>query len=178
MAEWWTSDSHFGHRNIIKYCDRPFKTMDGQPDMDAMNRALTERWNEVVGPGDTVFHVGDFSLANVGRVRDYRKKLNGRVVLIRGNHDHSADKMLAAGFDEVHKELYIERSGVRIYMHHEPMPWSHWKAQADMHLCGHVHEAWKTKNTSISGPTVNVGVDQWGYRPVSLSDLLASIRSP
>ena len=55
MALWLTSDLHFGHENIIRYCDRPFA------DVDAMNRALVDRWNEVVGDDDVVWVLGDFA---------------------------------------------------------------------------------------------------------------------
>ena len=55
MTIWFTSDTHFDHKNIIKYCNRPFK------DIDEMNAELERRWNAVVAPGDRVFHLGDFA---------------------------------------------------------------------------------------------------------------------
>ncbi len=52
---WFTSDTHFGHANIIRFCDRPFK------DIQEMNERLIANWNAVVRPGDSVYHMGDFS---------------------------------------------------------------------------------------------------------------------
>jgi len=81
MTRWFTADPHFGHVNIIRYCDRPFA------DVAAMNDALVERWNAVVDDGDEVWVLGDVamgpiaeSLANVGR-------LAGTKLLVPGNHD-------------------------------------------------------------------------------------------
>jgi len=54
MNQWFSADDHFGHGNIIKYCNRPFK------DSNDMNSSLIRNWNQRVKPEDTVFHVGDF----------------------------------------------------------------------------------------------------------------------
>lgn len=189
MNEFWTSDPHFGHKNIIKHCARPFRTADGQLDVHAMNRTLTERWNSVVGPRDTVFCLGDFSMEKVDKVREYRRKLHGKIVLVRGNHDRNAQQMLQAGFEEVHDNLTIVRDGLTIYMSHipifddepearelipgqkkrryskelvqKPPPFFH------HFLCGHVHEKWKRR-----GKITNVGVDQWDFTPRTLKELL------
>jgi calcineurin-like phosphoesterase family protein len=184
MAEFWTSDNHWGHRNIITYCGRPFTSADGQPDVHWMNREMTERWNAVVGPRDTVFHLGDFSMVkHVGAIREYRKKLNGRIVLVRGNHDRSAQQMLQAGFEEVHDRLEIERDGLKLYMAHIPVlvadPRHPRKYSQELtkpppaffhyFLCGHVHEKWKRR-----GKVINVGVDQWDFMPRRLEELLAA----
>lgn len=189
MKEFWTSDNHFGHKNIITYCKRPFLTADGQPDSQAMNRTMIERWNSVVGPRDTVFNVGDFSMANVAQVRDYRKKLNGKIILVRGNHDRNAQGMLQAGFEEVHDNLTIVRDGLTIYMSHVPMfptgpeerelragqkrrQYAKELIQKPPNFfhhffCGHVHEKWKKR-----GKITNVGVDQWDFTPRTLEELL------
>ena len=55
----WTSDSHYFHNNILKYCNRPFGSVE------AMNEALVANWNSVVKPDDHVYHLGDFCFGNV-----------------------------------------------------------------------------------------------------------------
>lgn len=91
------SDTHFGHENIIKYCSRPF------PSLDAMNEAIIHRWNSVVQPLDTVYHLGDFCLGNLQTWAEIRARLNGHVILIKGNHDRHTTKKLSGIFDEVHQ---------------------------------------------------------------------------
>ena len=93
----FTSDTHFGHANIIKYCARPFASVQ------EMNRELIARWNAVVGPRDTVYHLGDFAFGKASEAPTFLRKLNGaKKILIRGNHDRNARQMLEVGFDEVH----------------------------------------------------------------------------
>ncbi|MHB8321018.1 MAG: metallophosphoesterase [Acidithiobacillus sp.] len=81
MRTFFTSDSHFGHDNIIRHCKRPFQ--DGAQ----MDRALMDAWNSVVSPGDVVYHLGDFSLRPAAVISDLLKKLHGIKHLIVGNHD-------------------------------------------------------------------------------------------
>ena len=78
---WITSDHHWGHFNIIRYTGRPFKTVH------EMNKVMTERWNSLVKPGDTVYHLGDLCFHNKIHPKDLIKKLNGKIILIKGNHD-------------------------------------------------------------------------------------------
>lgn len=68
-----TSDTHLGHKNIITYCHRPFK------DTYLMNKAITENWNSVVKPEDTVYHLGDFAF---GGIKNYIPYLNGTIEFI------------------------------------------------------------------------------------------------
>lgn len=78
----FTSDTHFGHKAVIDYCKRPFATVE------EMNAELIRRWNVVVKPGDTVFHLGDFAFLGSAATKAIIAQLNGEIVLIRGNHDH------------------------------------------------------------------------------------------
>ncbi len=181
MAEFFTSDTHYYHRNIISYCARPFS------DVDQMHRAMIQNWNEIVGPGDTVYHLGDFAFGSVAQIADIRRKLEGRIVLIRGNHDRNTQQMLQAGFDEVHDRLKVELDGYKLYLAHIPLftneaPAAEGKVRKykpeytkpppkyyDYWICGHVHEKWLRKDNVI-----NVGVDQWGFTPRSLTEVLSS----
>lgn len=190
----FTSDTHFDHPNVIRYCDRPWavkypRSTDykrpsellGFPvrnlsqdelrdsvsvDVDAMNREMVRRWNSVVGPTDTVYHIGDVSMGKKELLVPTISKLNGRKILIRGNHDRSATVMRQAGFELVYEQLETEVDGMVIYMSHKPKVRNRW-GTAQVHLCGHVHEKWKRY-----GDMINVGVDQWDFTPRTLSELL------
>lgn len=81
MNRHFTSDSHFNHTNILQYSDRPFA------DVEEMNEALVERWNAVVAPEDTVYHLGDTRMKTVELAVPYFQRLNGHKVLVPGNHD-------------------------------------------------------------------------------------------
>lgn len=93
------SDTHFGHANIIKYCDRPFQTIE------EMDLALINRWNKVVSGNDIVIHLGDFAFSTKEGVTAYRNQLNGRIWLLRGNHDRSVNSLYEAGIEIVMESM-------------------------------------------------------------------------
>lgn len=176
MADWFTADTHFGHQAIIGYCKRPFV------DVEEMNAELIRRWNAAVKPTDTIYCLGDFSLS--ARVMDeITPQLNGKKVLVRGNHDlchpvqkNWANKMLRYGLAgwairasllSMYSSEDDLDSGFRMchmpyepvddrYPEYTPPDRGHWL------LHGHVHREWK-----IKGKQINVGVDVWDYAPVS-----------
>ena len=76
------SDTHFNHANIIKYCNRPFK------DTKEMYEAMIKNWNETASNNDIVIHLGDFGLGNKEYIASIIKRLNGKKILIMGNHDN------------------------------------------------------------------------------------------
>src|SRR4051812_27561867 len=112
MTTWFTSDLHFGHRNIIGYCDRPFR------DVDAMDAALVERWNEVVAPDDIVWVLGDVAMGRIERSLALVGGLHGTKHLVAGNHDRCwtghrkvgdwPARYRAAGFATIATELALE----------------------------------------------------------------------
>ncbi len=177
---WFTSDQHYGHRNIIDYSSRPFA------DVEEMTRELVARHNAAVGVHDTVWHLGDFSL-DERLVPKVLPLLNGRHRLVSGNHDRchpchkkhqsAVRKYLHFGFETVSTEVHM---GPWLLCHlpyvgdsaNEPR-YPEWrpKDEGKWLLHGHVHELWKTRDRMI-----NVGVDQWGYAPVHLSTLEALAR--
>lgn len=155
--DYFTSDTHFGHRNIITYCARPFASVE------EMNAALIERWNARVKPGDRVFHLGDFSMGPKLLRPTYVKALNGYKVLVRGNHDAPRQVMLDAGFNEVHEEI---RYGDRL-LAHIPL------GLEGKALCGHVHTRW-LRHLDFKRDIINVGVDKWDFTPRTLDELLTA----
>ena len=78
---WFTADHHFGHANIIRHCNRPFASAE---EMDA---ALTQLWNETVGPSDLVYHLGDFTLQPLDKFKAIARQLNGQLKIVPGSHD-------------------------------------------------------------------------------------------
>jgi calcineurin-like phosphoesterase family protein len=183
--DFFTSDTHFGHVNIIAYCNRPFASVP------EMNEGLIRRWNDRVGPNDTVYHLGDFAMGPKGVWREYRRRLNGRIVFTLGNHDAPLDRFRAIlrpddewGTDR----LYTSSSGLVISLAHIPPDHDEVRpgegrllrsnstpqVRADLAFCGHVHTQWQVnpKNGAI-----NVGVDIWGYEPKTLDDILEATGS-
>lgn len=152
MSMFFTSDTHFGHDKIIPYCDRPFQ------DVTSMNQYLIDVWNETVGEKDIVYHLGDFAMMPFDDAKSIFFKLNGNIILVRGNHDRSLARMSEMGFMSVCEEAVYQR----IRMRHIPFKLNH----NEYGLCGHVH-----KKFVRCGNLVNVGVDRWNLRPVKYKDL-------
>ena len=95
-------DTHFSHRNIIKYCNRPFV------DVDDMNEQLIKNWNKVVGANDIVYVVGDFALCGKQKIIEIGQQLKGRKRLILGNHDQaSIETYREAGFEFVYNHPIV-----------------------------------------------------------------------
>ena len=170
MKTWFTSDFHFGHFNIIEYCNRPFK------DVEHMNRELIRRHNERVKPEDTVYFLGDFCFKNTSGGKSgegmthpaeyYMDQLNGNFVCIRGNHDNNNS------LNTKLKHAVIELGGRDIYLVHRPEEACR---DYELNLVGHVHGAWKSQllNGWNGSTMVNVGVDVWDYYPISIQEIFA-----
>lgn len=188
MTTWFTSDLHFGHVNIIQYCDRPFAGVE------KMNEALVERWNEVVADGDTVWVLGDVAMGRIAETLPLVGRLRGRAVMLTGNHDRcwagngpkAADwvqRYLDAGFAEVHQgTVAMTVGGHQVLACH--FPYRGDSQEIDRYLDarptdgggwllhGHVHEQWRQH-----GRMINVGCDAWDYRPVADATLAALIEA-
>lgn len=170
---YFTSDTHFYHKNVVDYCNRPYRTADGHPDIKAMNEDLINRWNAVVGPEDTVFHLGDFAFGGPGKCVAIRQALNGHIFLIKGNHDSSPSKWLKP-LDKWAHSLQIGE----LFLGHVPpgksdfrdIPTQPYAPETKVFLCGHVHEKWAEKEHE-GMRVVNVGVDVRGLVPVTLEEL-------
>lgn len=175
MTDFFTSDHHFYHRNIIDYCVRPFKVVKD------MNEFMIERWNSRVTARDTVYHLGDFGLSGISNLHLILERLNGNKVLIRGNHDSCTRTAYRdrIGFLEVYDQLEVH--GFKLC--HYPMVGDTEREDRfvgkrpkiegkDWLLCGHVHDLWR-----ISGRQLNVGVDVNDYYPLSLEQIKQEIEA-
>lgn len=188
MTTWLTSDPHYGHTNILKYTGRPFA------DVTAMDEFLIETWNEAVAPDDDVFVLGDIALGKLAESLKAIGRLNGRKVMVPGNHDRcwtgqrkgavaARQTYLDAGFAEIidspdpwnidgrltllsHFPYRGDSRDVERHGEHRPVDRGGWL------IHGHVHQVWRQR-----GRMINVGVDAWAGRPVSLetvSELIAA----
>lgn len=186
MSDFFTSDTHFGHRNVIRYSHRPFCSkptshLPEQPcafcDVEAMNRALIERWNARVRSGDTVYHLGDFAMGLPATFAKYARALNGYKILVLGNHDRGFTAMGEIGFDQVHRKLVINHAGCGVLLRHHPQDDLDTKGFS-IQFCGHVHEKWATRRTPAGGLIVNVGVDQNDFRPITFEEAISRDKRP
>jgi len=156
-----TADSHWNHSNIIKYCDRPFNNIT------EMNEYLIKKWNEVVGPKDTVYHLGDFAMGKNPDKFFYR--LNGsQKFLIAGNHDKKETLNLpwtrVYGKKREYVTLVLNINNQEIAVSHfAGKVWDQSHRNAWL-LYGHSH-ATLPEDSRLS---FDAGVDAWDFMPISL----------
>lgn len=163
MSLWFTSDTHFGHANIIKHSERPFTNVD------EMDEALIAAWNECVGPKDEVWHLGDFCHWRL-KPGKYASRLNGRIHLVLGNHDADAKEM-APHFSTVQEVKYLRHEGERFWLSHYPhRAWRN-SHHGCIHLFGHTHGDYANWRRSM-----DVGVDAVGYKPISFAEVVERLK--
>lgn len=164
MRIFFSSDTHYFHANIIKYCERPFSTVK------EMNDYMINSWNSVISDDDVAFHVGDFSLSRSATSRDVADvidRLKGKKILIRGNHDQYDDSFfLNAGFKVVVESINLGGVLLVHYPLHEAFARkvkdSHWGEVSHV-IHGHTHK----KGTPELDAHFNVAVDRHEFAPVS-----------
>lgn len=178
----FTSDLHLGHFNIIRFCSRPFETVN------EMNEKLINNWNQTVMPDDEIHCLGDFCF-NWRAALAFTTRLNGIKHLTLGNHDachprhgkkaKPIQSYLSAGWAsvEISREIQTEIGTVLInhFPYYEDNPQFDQRFQelrprdTGMPLiCGHIHEKWLQRDRMV-----NCGVDVWGYKPVTLQEIIA-----
>lgn len=185
MNIWFTSDTHFSHKNIIQYCNRPFASSE------EMDEIMISRWNSLVKPNDVIYHLGDFSLWHKS-LEMHLPRLQGQKHLIAGNHDmcHPAHRRykpyrvgeyLKAGFVTVQLQHTLEIADRKFDLCHLPDIGDHGKERfiefrpkdnGNVILHGHVHDRWKQKDNKI-----NVGVDVWDFYPVHMDSVLELVNA-
>ena len=155
-----TSDHHFYHENIIKYAGRPFAGVE------EMHEVMIKCWNEVVGPDDQVWHLGDFCMS--GHLDDMSRilgQLNGEKILVIGNHDtYKKAEYLSAGFKEVYAHPLIIHKV--LILSHEPLTMSEDMPYYNLH--GHTHDRDVMENENKRR---NVSVEKTGFYPVNLGKI-------
>ena len=187
MATFFTSDHHFGHANIISYCDRPFDSVE------EMDRVLIERWNEVVTDENIVYHLSDFTLSDRKVFRSYLSQLNGAIRILSNpwHHDrrwlpkrlglypgwNSASGIPIFLLPPLHVleilELGHDGYPLAISLCHYPL--SQWdrKHYGAWHLHGHCHGTYQAE-----GKILDVGVDNCNFYPIGLERIAILMEGP
>lgn len=171
VKTFFTSDYHLGHTNIIKYCNRPFENLE------SMNKTIIHNHNARVKSEDNVFFLGDFCFRNstggkkgegeIFKAEYYIKKLNGRIVFIKGNHDQNNSLKTCI------KGIIISIGGEDMYLTHNPEDYD---KRFKINLVGHVHEKWKIKEENNGkNILVNAGVDVWDFKPITINEIFKVI---
>lgn len=182
---WFTSDLHFGHRNVLKFCDRPWN------DEKEMGNGLLDNWNNTVGDNDIVFILGDvFWFNDSQNIKKVLSKLKGKdIYIIPGNHDdfksyHRVDDDRIKLCEDV-VVTWITREGKKlqeIWLSHYPMmTWPH-RENGAYQFFGHIHSKPDRKegvdqDLPLHWNQLDIGCDYWDYKPVSLETLENMIKS-
>ncbi len=165
MTVFFTSDTHFGHAGARALYRRPFASV---AEMDA---TMVERWNAAVGPGDEVWHLGDFAVGpGAAAIAALLDRLQGRKHLVTGNNDGAA-ATAQPGWASVqpYAELMLEGQGL-VLCHYAFRTWRNMH-RGWLNLHGHSHGRLKPLPRQV-----DVGVDAWDFRPVTLEEIRASRR--
>ena len=184
----FTSDQHFGHARMIKFCNRPFK------DVEEMDAEMVRRWNAVVETGDTVYHLGDFTLEGYQFAKKMFKQLNGEIhiLALTWHHDRrwlpknwmtsppmTKDGTFIRKLPPI-EVIEVSRHGGAVPMGERPLkitlghyPMLAWEASyhGAWHLFAHTHGQYQGEGFSL-----DVGVDSWSFAPVSLDEVRAFMK--
>lgn len=172
----FTSDQHFGHEGIIKFANRPHN------DVEKMDEDIINKWNNTVPSDGLTFVLGDIGFCSINQIIDIYSQLNGRKILIRGNHDSNyPDSVLSSIFDEIYDLLYIriQDDETMKYMYivlcHYPMFDWQGSFKGAWQLFGHIHTRelteFETLKTKLFASQYDVGVDNNNFEPVPFKSL-------
>lgn len=174
MEIYVVADTHFNHKNIITYCNRPFG------DIETMNHFLIDKWNKKVSNNDLVIHLGDFGFGDKEKIANICNTLNGQKILLYGNHDlkHGKNFWLDCGFKAVYKDkqkslneivgqTFIDNAKDIILSHY---PINVKENQLNIH--GHIHNAKLDTKQFKEENHICVSVEIINYEPVNLYKLV------
>jgi calcineurin-like phosphoesterase family protein len=169
----FTSDLHFDHANIIKYCNRPYSSVE------EMNQVLITNWNEVITDDDTVFILGDVTWGNNTNLIGYIEQMKGHKILIKGNHDNKLQKTICDKlFDFACDQLRLTIDGKHVILNHYPFLCF----AEDIQLFGHIHSGPGSTSHDVDKymncgnlNQLDVGVDNMNYKPVSWKEILEMV---
>lgn len=162
---YFTSDPHLTHKNVIKFCNRPFETIE------EMDNELIANWNNVVGKKDNIFILGDFCFANKYTIEKFLKELNGRKYMICGNHDNpKALRQLEGYFEFIGDMLDITYNKMHFVLCHYPLHSWNRSHYGSINLHGHNHDYQLMRKNQY-----NVGVDLNAYSPIHVDNLLINL---
>ena len=172
-----TSDHHFYHKNIIKYCKRPFSSVE------EMNETMIDAWNKKVPSNANIYHLGDFCLARretnrKESIKNLLSRLNGKITLICGSHDRDsfANKDLFHRVYQRNTIVEINYKGIPIIMGHCPMLSWEKRFHGSIHFFGHSHTR-PDNNFKCSKGSYDVGVDNNEFTPLTIDEAIEKARN-
>lgn len=164
---WLISDTHFDHTNIIRYCNRPFKTTG------EMNNIILRNWHKAIRPGDIVYFLGDMAFGRGSRWPQWWvTQLSGKIIWVKGSHDRGIrTTSILPNVEKVVPAEQISCNGVEFMLVHDMFNarvngWHGWLVH------GHCHNT----RPFIDGKKINVSVEAIGYKPISLYEILQAIK--
>ncbi len=182
MANFYISDTHFGHKNIVKHDansgGRAFESVEEHDNL------IIQNWNKVVTPQDNVYILGDFSWLKPLETKAIIKSLNGAKFLIKGNHDRWAkDGACKKLFQGIYDYKTITDGDKAVVMSHYPMLFYQGQHRGAIHLYGHTHNTREEKlfqdacnkikeTTDIPVNCYNVGCMLWDHTPRTLEEII------
>lgn len=165
----FSSDHHFGHGNIIKYCNRPFRHTT------EMDEAIIQAHNSVVSNSDICFFLGDISFRGLEHTLNLLYRMNGVKVLVLGNHDNVVRNNLEEMrkvFEVINNYLELEVEKQKFVLSHYPMASWHGLGRGSIMLHGHCHGTWKDPQDR---KILDVGVDCNNFTPISNRDIVSKL---
>lgn len=167
---WFISDPHFDHTNIIKYCNRPFGSVE------EMNEVILRNWRETVTPDDVVYFVGDMAFGRGSRnPRWWVKQLCGKIIWVKGSHDHGIRPTSEIeGVERVALSEFVCCGGTEFMIVHDTFNamangWGGWI------IHGHNHDNRLHIDNKFGHKNVNVSVEVIDYKPISLAEVIREI---
>jgi len=166
----FTADLHLHHKNIIKYCNRPFDSVK------EMNETLVDNWNKKVNDTDIVFYLGDLTWYK--NLHKYLKRLNGKIHFIKGNHEKEG-QIDFFSFEETnfYNKLILKYKERRFLLVHNPedVPedWDEWV----IHAHHHNNDTERYPLVNYENKTVNVSTEMTDYEPISFKKILEKINT-
>ena len=179
MNHYFTSDLHFGHQNIITYCNRPFSKAA------EMDEILIDNWNSKIDPKDQVWIIGDVAFLSQEQIVAILKRLNGNIHVVLGNHDRNIRGPVLnflASEPVVYKELTFAEprapAGKQpiVLFHYPIMSWNR-AYYKSWHLHGHVHST-PEKRKRAGRFALDVGVDGNNFFPYSYEEIFQLMNAP
>ena len=168
MRLFFSSDLHLGHFNILRYCNRPFETIE------EYNDTVVRNFNERVKDDDLVFHIGDYCFRSksgrgegeASKAKEYQSRFKGNWIYVAGNHDRNNSLKTSI------ESIVIRHGGKRIKLVHKP---EFADANYELNFVGHVHEKWQIKRLTEESIMYNVGVDSNNFRPLLIEEIFSNI---
>jgi calcineurin-like phosphoesterase family protein len=166
---WFTSDTHFSHKNIIKYSERPFK------DTDEMDEVLIANWNSIVKPNDIIYHLGDLAFCGVNKTQEIVDRLNGHKYLRLGNHDKATvTRYKKYGFEQVFTYDFLMYD-IGVLFSHYPVDEQQLESYTAMRNMGHKNVHGHT-HSEVTGLDPNlfkcICVELTDYKPIHIDEII------